>query len=244
VLDHVTIRVADRAPSQRFYETVLEMLGLDLSYEAGAFAEWQNFSLAQADDDHPPTQGLHLAFVAPSREQVDAFWQAGVDAGYRSDGEPGPRPQYRGDYYGGFLLDHDGNSIEAVHHGNLARRGIIDHLWIRVADVPAARAFYETVGIYAGLFLKYVEDGHVTFGVGDTGSFTLLAGSAPTRNLHMAFASDDDAAIGRFHQAATAAGYASNGVPGERPQYHPGYYTAYVLDPDGNNIEVVNHHRA
>ena len=46
----------------------------------------------------------------------------------------------------------------------------------------------------------------------------------------------------RFHAAAIEAGYESNGGPGERPRYHPGYYAAYVLDPDGNNIEVVNHH--
>jgi catechol 2,3-dioxygenase-like lactoylglutathione lyase family enzyme len=243
MFDHVTIRVADRAASDRFYETVLQSLGLDLSYQAGVFSEWQNFSLAQADDGHPTTQGLHVGFVAPSREQVDAFWQVGVDAGYRSDGAPGPRPQYRNDYYGGFLLDPDGNSVEAVHHGNLARAGIIDHLWMRVADLPAARTFYETIAVYAGLFLKFVENGHLTFGVADTGSFTLIGSPWPTRNLHMAFAGDD-AAIARFHRAATAAGYASNGVPGERPQYHPGYFAAYVLDADGNNIEVVNHHRA
>ncbi|MCW3001905.1 MAG: Glyoxalase/bleomycin resistance protein/dioxygenase [Conexibacter sp.] len=246
MFDHVTVRVADRAASERFYETVLDVLGVDLSYRAGPFAEWRNFSLAQVDDAHPVTQHLHVGFVAPSREQVDAFWQAGVAAGHRSDGEPGPRPQYRTDYYGAFLLDPDGNSIEAVHHGNLARAGIIDHVWIRVADLAAARTFYETIALYAGLFLKYEENGHLTFGVGDTASFTLVAAPAPapTRNLHMAFASDDDAAIAGFHRAATAAGYASNGIAGERPQYHPGYYAAYVRDPDGNNIEVVNHHRA
>jgi catechol 2,3-dioxygenase-like lactoylglutathione lyase family enzyme len=58
----------------------------------------------------------------------------------------------------------------------------------------------------------------------------------------MAFPSDDDGATDRFYQAAVDAGYRSNGDPGERPRYHPGYYSAYVLDPDGNNIEVVNHH--
>ena len=59
----------------------------------------------------------------------------------------------------------------------------------------------------------------------------------------MAFPATDDAVVQRFHDAATGAGYASRGIPGERPQYHPGYYAAYVFDPDGNNIEVVNHHR-
>ena len=77
---------------------------------------------------------------------------------------------------------------------------------------------------------------------GESGSFSLLPGP-PTEYLHMAFGTDDDGDIERFHQAAIEAGYESNGEPAERPRYHPGYYAAYVLDPDGNNIEVVNHHR-
>jgi catechol 2,3-dioxygenase-like lactoylglutathione lyase family enzyme len=60
--------------------------------------------------------------------------------------------------------------------------------------------------------------------------------------MHLAFSGEDDD-VRRFHADATAAGYQSNGEPGERPRYHAGYYAAYVLDPDGNNIEVVDHHR-
>jgi catechol 2,3-dioxygenase-like lactoylglutathione lyase family enzyme len=82
----------------------------------------------------------------------------------------------------------------------------------------------------------------VQFG-GSSGSFSLVQG-APTENLHMAFPTDDDADVDGFHRAAIEAGYRDNGAPGERPRYHPGYYSAYVLDPDGNNVEVVNHHRA
>src|SRR5437870_3164064 len=74
------------------------------------------------------------------------------------------------------------------------------------------------------------------------GSFSLVAGS-PTRGLHVAFAASDDATVDAFHGAALAAGYRTNGPPGERPHYHPGYYAAFVLDPDGNNIELVNHNR-
>jgi catechol 2,3-dioxygenase-like lactoylglutathione lyase family enzyme len=59
----------------------------------------------------------------------------------------------------------------------------------------------------------------------------------------VAFPADDDELVQGFHAAATEAGFTSHGEPGERPRYHPGYYAAYVLDPDGNNIEVVNHHR-
>ena len=59
----------------------------------------------------------------------------------------------------------------------------------------------------------------------------------------MAFAAGDDAAVEAFHDAATGAGYLDNGGPGERAVYHEGYYGAFVLDPDGNNVEVVNHNR-
>jgi catechol 2,3-dioxygenase-like lactoylglutathione lyase family enzyme len=241
MFDHVTIRVSDRAASERFYNTVLAMLGVDETYRIGTFSEWQDFSLAGADKTSSTTRRLHVAFVAPTRAQVDGFWRAGRDAGCADDGPPGLRPQYGSDYYGAFLLDPDGNSAEAVHHGDLRRRGIIDHLWIRVADLAAARRFYETIAPHAGLRLRYADAERVGF-AGSTGSFSLVAG-IPTENLHMAFAADDDERVRGFHAAAIEAGYRSNGEPGERPRYHPGYYAAYVLDPDGNNVEVVNHHR-
>jgi catechol 2,3-dioxygenase-like lactoylglutathione lyase family enzyme len=91
------------------------------------------------------------------------------------------------------------------------------------------------------LQLDHEEPDRVTFS-GGGGTFSLVAGT-PSENLHVAFPTDDDGHVHRFHQAATDAGFTSNGEPGERPQYHPGYYAAFVLDPDGNNIEVVNHHR-
>ena len=119
---------------------------------------------------------------------------------------------------------------------------MFDHVTIRVSDRTASERFYETIAPYAGLRLGDDTTNRVQF-VGTGGSFSLVQGT-PTENLHMAFPSDDDDDIQRFHQAATDAGYTTNGPPGERPRYHPGYYAAYVLDPDGNNIEVVNHHRA
>jgi catechol 2,3-dioxygenase-like lactoylglutathione lyase family enzyme len=61
--------------------------------------------------------------------------------------------------------------------------------------------------------------------------------------VHIAFAATENEVVDRFHRDATAAGYRDNGPPGERTIYHPGYYGAFVLDPDGNNIEVVNHNR-
>jgi catechol 2,3-dioxygenase-like lactoylglutathione lyase family enzyme len=241
VFDHVTIRVADRAASDRFYDTVLATLGVVRTYRTDVFSEWQDFQLAPADRRNPLTRRLHVGFVAPSREQVDEFWRTGTEAGYTDAGPPGPRPEYGGDYYGAFLLDPDGNSAEAVHDDDLRRGGVVDHLWIRVAGLPASRRFYETIAPHAGLRLETDTEDRAQF-AGRDGSFSLVRGDS-TEHVHVAFPTDDDGAVKRFHEAATSAGYRDNGPPGERPRYHPGYYAAYVLDPDGNNIEVVNHHR-
>jgi catechol 2,3-dioxygenase-like lactoylglutathione lyase family enzyme len=241
MFDHVTIRAADRAASERFYNTVLQTFGVDESYRTRTISEWQDFRVAGADSEHPVTRRLHIGFVAPDRDRVDQFWRAGVDAGYTDDGAPGRRPEYGEDYYGGFLLDPDGNSAEACHHDNLRREGIIDHLWIRVADLPKAKTFYDTIAPHAGLLRDHDNAERVQYR-GRTGSFSLLPGD-PTEYLHMAFPTRDDEAVQRFHEAAINAGYPSNGGPGERPRYHPGYYASFVLDPDGNNIELVNHHR-
>jgi catechol 2,3-dioxygenase-like lactoylglutathione lyase family enzyme len=242
VFDHVTIRVSDRAASVRFYRTVLATIGVEQTHADEQFPEWDDFSLAPADSEHPVTRRLHIGFAAPSREHVDAFWRAGVEAGYQSDGEPGLRPQYSEDYYGSFLLDPDGNSVEAVHHGTMREAGKVDHLWIRVADVDASTRFYETVSPAAG-FRVGREEGERTQFACVSGSFSVVAGTEPTENVHLAFAASDNETVDRFHRDATAAGYRDNGPPGERPVYHEGYYGAFVLDPDGNNVEVVNHNR-
>jgi catechol 2,3-dioxygenase-like lactoylglutathione lyase family enzyme len=71
----------------------------------------------------------------------------------------------------------------------------------------------------------------------------LVPGRPPTENLHLAFPVVDDETVAEFHRVATAAGYRDNGPPGERSEYHPGYVGAFVLDPDGNNVEAVNHNR-
>src|SRR5438034_3150989 len=136
--DHVTIRVSDRAASERFYDTVLAALALERTHVTAEFTEWRDFSLAQASAEKPLARGLHIGFAAASNERVDEFWRAGTGAGYRDDGRPGPRPQYSSDYYGAFLLDPDGNSAEAVCRG-ARRESAIDHLWIRVRDVDAAQ---------------------------------------------------------------------------------------------------------
>jgi catechol 2,3-dioxygenase-like lactoylglutathione lyase family enzyme len=242
VFDHVTIRVSDREASEGFYEQVLAVLGIEKTYsDPGAFAEWNDFSLSGWSPGKPVTRRLHIGFVASSREKVDEYWRAGTEAGYRSDGEPGPRAEYGESYYGAFLLDPDGNSAEAVHHNDLRRDGNIDHLWFRVPDVEAAKAFYESVGRHAGFGVRFDSPERVRFS-GGNGSFSVVAGER-TDPFHMAFPADDNATVEAFHAALVAEGYRDNGKPGERRKYHEGYYGAFVFDPAGHNIEVVNHNR-
>jgi catechol 2,3-dioxygenase-like lactoylglutathione lyase family enzyme len=118
VFDHVGVAVSDLAASERFYRTVLCLLGVEPSHADAGLVEWEDWSIGPTDREHPVTRGLHVGFRAPTREAVDAFWQAGVAAGYRDDGPPGPRTVYGPDYYGGFLLDPDGNSAEVVNRNH------------------------------------------------------------------------------------------------------------------------------
>ena len=240
MFDHVTIRVADRRASERFFDTVLTPLGVEDTSSTRSFATWEELIVTAADGMSLPTTGLRLAFTAPSREQVDAFWQAGVDAGHPGDAPPAERD---GGTYTALLGDPDGNAVEAVHHDPARRReGIIEHLEIHVADVPAAAAFYSAIAPAAGLVLRDAQPDRATVGHVRSDRWFALVPGEPTQDLHIAFPGDDDA-VRRFHRDAIAAGYRSNGEPGERRRYHPGYYSAYVLDPDGTNVEVVDHHR-
>jgi catechol 2,3-dioxygenase-like lactoylglutathione lyase family enzyme len=115
VLDHVTLRVADFVDSRAFYDTVLAPLGLTGHVaDDPPFAEWGDFSIFA--DGRPVSQHVHVAFAAAGRAGVDAFHAAGVAAGYRDNGPPGERPHYHPGYYAAFLLDPDGNNVEAVVH--------------------------------------------------------------------------------------------------------------------------------
>ena len=111
IFDHVHLRVRDLEAAKAFYETVLEPLGIPLLLDAGHLVAFPNLALSA---DGPPTERAHVAFRAASREEVGAFHAAGVAAGYRDNGAPGPR-DYMPGYYAAYLLDPDGNNIEAVH---------------------------------------------------------------------------------------------------------------------------------
>jgi catechol 2,3-dioxygenase-like lactoylglutathione lyase family enzyme len=124
-----------------------------------------------------------------------------------------------------------------VHAGKPETDAVIDHLWLRVRSVAAARSFYAAVAPVLGLDVGPLSK---LFTVHGAQSFTMLEGQ-PTEHVHIAFPAPDAATVEAFHRAALEAGYRDNGAPGERPQYHRGYFGAFVLDPDGNNVEAVFH---
>ena len=122
IFDHVEVHASDYPESVRFYETVLEPLGLlKLDERKEGDGDWTCFANLNVVDRRPPTQNLHVCFYAREKGQVDAFHRAGVEAGYRSNGEPGYREVYGPGYYAAFLLDPDGNNVEALYRdvGNI-----------------------------------------------------------------------------------------------------------------------------
>jgi catechol 2,3-dioxygenase-like lactoylglutathione lyase family enzyme len=120
MIDHIKLRVADAAASRSFYEAALEPLGYRVIFEpapgeVGMGAKFPDFWLAPAPDGAAPVPS-HVAFRVEDQATVDAFHAAALAAGGTDNGAPGPRPQYHPGYYGAFVLDPDGNNVEAVHH--------------------------------------------------------------------------------------------------------------------------------
>jgi catechol 2,3-dioxygenase-like lactoylglutathione lyase family enzyme len=118
----------------------------------------------------------------------------------------------------------------------------LDHVGLDVSDYGASTAFYEAALAPLGMRLM-MEPAPDIGGFGDDFPFFWIAarGRGPDSGTHVAFKTDDRATVDAFHEAALAAGGRDNGGPGVREIYHPHYYGAFVLDPDGNNIEAVCH---
>jgi len=118
LIDHLQVTTRDLAESRRFYEAILGVLGIDLTDmpQASAFYGDELW----VTDQGPPTGRMHFAFQAPDRAAVDRFHEAGLAAGGRDNGAPGERDYHPG-YYAAFLLDPDGNNVEAVYHGPAER---------------------------------------------------------------------------------------------------------------------------
>jgi catechol 2,3-dioxygenase-like lactoylglutathione lyase family enzyme len=125
---------------------------------------------------------------------------------------------------------------------------MLDHIGFAVSDFGRSLAFYKTVLAPLGFRLimevpREVTGGeaHAGFGRDDRGQFWIGTGKGLSGRLHVAFAARSQAEVDAFYAAALQAGAKTNGAPGLRPHYHPNYYGAFVLDPDGHNIEAVCH---
>jgi catechol 2,3-dioxygenase-like lactoylglutathione lyase family enzyme len=134
MLDHMTFRVTDISRAKTFYSAVLAPLGYRVCFEGNYGANMVGFAYPDASEPDgkkadvwfidgpspyggpPATSGCHLAWRAKNRAQVDAFYQAAIAAGARDNGAPGLRPDYHANYYGAFVIDPEGNNIEAVSH--------------------------------------------------------------------------------------------------------------------------------
>ncbi len=119
---------------------------------------------------------------------------------------------------------------------------MIDHTGFGVSDYAASKAFYERALAPLGISLiMEVMEAAAGFGSGGKPIFWLEERRTPVTEVHVAFLAKDRATVDAFHAAGLEAGGKDNGAPGVRATYHPDYYGAYVLDPDGNNVEAVCH---
>lgn len=129
MIDHLSTYATDFDATQKFYDAAFSALGFERNVNMVTSWDPENptrricaygegkkptFWIGEADEAASPR---HIAFVAKDRAAVDAFYKAGLEAGGKDNGAPGERPQYHPGYYGAFLLDPDGNNVEAVHHG-------------------------------------------------------------------------------------------------------------------------------
>jgi len=125
---------------------------------------------------------------------------------------------------------------------------MLDHIGFGVSDFSRSKAFYQRALAPLGYSLvmevtPQESGGHAHAGFGDDRKPYFWIGTAPrlSGQLHVAFAAKNRAAVDAFYSAALDAGGKDNGAPGLRPHYHPNYYGAFVLDPDGHNVEAVCH---
>ena len=118
---------------------------------------------------------------------------------------------------------------------------MLDHIIFSVSDLDASKAFYEKALAPLGYTIVFDFPGGCGSGVLEKPDFFIRQGESVTPKIHVAFTSRDHASVDQVYAAALAAGGTDNGAPGLREDYHPNYYGAFFLDPDGNNIEAVCH---
>lgn len=118
IIDHIGLSVTNAQESKEFFVKALEPLGVEVVMEfAGWYGMWKwgkpDFWFWVGKQAQTP---MHIAFLAESKQQVDAFYQAAISAGATDNGKPWPRPEYHDNYYGAFVINADGHNIEAVFH--------------------------------------------------------------------------------------------------------------------------------
>ncbi|WP_341504214.1 VOC family protein [Gallaecimonas sp. GXIMD4217] len=118
---------------------------------------------------------------------------------------------------------------------------MFDHIGINVSDLEASKEFYEKTLKPLGVSLAQEVDGWVGFGEQGKATFWISMEGEAHEPMHIAFKAGDRAAVDAFYEAALDAGAVCNGKPGVRDSYHANYYGAFVIDPDGHNIEAVCH---
>ena len=119
---------------------------------------------------------------------------------------------------------------------------MLDHISISVSDFDRSKSFYDRALRPLGITRLYAEgERSAGYGISPKAFFWIGWRDTPRMGAHIAFTAQDRATVDRFYEEAIAAGGVDNGAPGLRPNYHPGYYGAFVLDPDGYNIEAVCH---
>ncbi|MGK2933293.1 MAG: hypothetical protein ACSLFD_11125 [Solirubrobacterales bacterium] len=175
MFDRVTIFVSDVEMFRPGYEAII-----------GSEHPWSDFTVERATESSPATEGLHIAFGAPDRSAIAERWQAAVLAGFENDGEPGPRSVYSPGYHGGFVLDPAGNSVESVHHERGCADGMIDHVWLRVADIDEARDRFAAHAEPGGYRQTRDDPGWVMFGDGTRSVSLRRDGQPETKNVKIA----------------------------------------------------------
>ena len=122
---------------------------------------------------------------------------------------------------------------------------MLDHVTLKISDLARSKAFYDAALKPLGITHLYGEaEIFAGYGIPPKAFFWIGLSAAPITGAHVALTAPNRATVDAFHTAAIAAGGTDNGKPGLRPHYHANYYGAFVLDPDGHNIEAVCHHPA
>ena len=253
----VTLGTDDLGRSETFYQAAMAPLGLERRVSTDGRVGYGRPQGAAAIWLYPPFNGLpatwgngtHVAFLAGSREAVEGFYKAGLAAGGSDEGQPGLRLHYGDDYYGAYLRDPDGNKLQAVHYLGMdpatVEAELFSHITLGCNDLERGRAFYDPVMAALGL-ARVVEEPDLSYGYGPAGSrLPWIYAHRPfdgrpatwANGVEVVWQADSPARVEAFHAAGLANGGRDEGAPGPR-HYHPGYFGAYLRDPDGNKLHA------